>query len=457
VTLEGQFPEIAETQPETLARHCSEADFTAKAVGYWHKAGQQAMARGAMTEAVSQLRKGLELLRSMPDDVGRQEQELDLQIILGNALIATNGWSAPEPGDAYARAHQLCEQLDRPTLLGPVLLGQWGFHQVRAELEQAEDCAKQILHFGEIRNDSAWKCFGSYTSGHPCFYLGKFADAGTHYKNALSLWDPKYRAFWGSPNDPHVETMTHFSRTLLSFGYIEQARLQLDQAMAEARALSSSFTLIWTLWHAFIFEWTLNGRKSVHAIRQWADEVLAISSEQGFISGVGAGDVMRGWSLGIMGQTAEGIPLLVDAIGISRTIGTNMLTPFILMTLAEVHEVTGQLNEAFDRLTEAARWVETTHERWAEAEMHRMRGRLLLSMNDHAAAEESYHQALAVARLQSAKFWELRAATSLARLWRDRCKRTEARDLLAPIYGWFTEGSDTPVLQDAKALLDELA
>ena len=232
VTIEGQFPEIAETQPEVLARRCSEADFTAKAVGYWHRAGQQAMARGAMTEAVSPLRKGLELLRGMPDDVGRQEQELDLQIVLGNALIATNGWSAPEPGDAYARARQLCEQLNRPALLRPVLLGQWGFHQVRAELEQAEDCAKQILQFGEIRNELMWKCFGSYVSGYPCFYLGKFADAGAHCKNALSFWDPTYRAFWGSPNDAHVEAMTHFSRTLLSIGYIEQARLWRDQAIA---------------------------------------------------------------------------------------------------------------------------------------------------------------------------------------------------------------------------------
>jgi predicted ATPase len=415
------------------------------------------MARGAMTEAVSLLRKGLELLRGMPDDAGRQEQELDLQIVLGNALIATNGWSAPEAGDAYARARQLCEQLHRPALLGPVLLGQWGFHQVRAELEQAEDCAKQILEFGEIRSDLMWKCFGSFASGLPCFYLGKFVDAGAHYKNALSLWDPTHRAFWGSPNDPHVEIMSHFSRTLLSFGYVEQARLQRDQAMAEARALSSSFTLIWALWHAWIFEWTLDGRRSVHAMREWADEVLAISSEHGFITGVGAGNVMRGWSLGVMGQTAEGIPLLLDGIGLSRAIGTNMLAPFILMTLADVYETTGQLNEAFDRLTEAARWVETTHERWAEAEMYRMRGRLLLSMNDHAAAEENYRHALAVARGQNAKFYELRAATSLARLWRDQGKRHEARDLLAPIYSWFTEGFDTPVLQDAKALLDQLA
>jgi hypothetical protein len=162
------------------------------------------------------------------------------------------------------------------------LLGQWGFHQVRAELEQAEDCAKQILEFGEIRNDLVWKCFGSFARGLPCFYLGKFVDADVHYKTALSLWDPMYRAFWGSPNDPHVELMSHFSRMWLSFGYIEQARLQRDQAMAEARTLSSSFTLIWALWHAWIFEWTLDGRKSIHAMREWADEVIYGWFTEGF-------------------------------------------------------------------------------------------------------------------------------------------------------------------------------
>ena len=172
---------------------------------------------------------------------------------------------------------------------------------------------------------------------------------------------------------------------------------------------------------------------------------------------LGVGHIMRGWCLGAVGQAAEGIPLLVQGIAIRRAAGTNLLLPFFLTTLAEVYGMAAQPKEGLNWLAEAAEVVETTRDRWAEAEMHRMRGTLLLSMHEHAAAEDSYHEALAVARRQNAKFWELRAATSLARLWRDQGKREEARDLLAPVYGWFTEGFDTRDLKEAKALLDELA
>jgi predicted ATPase len=166
---------------------------------------------------------------------------------------------------------------------------------------------------------------------------------------------------------------------------------------------------------------------------------------------------MRGWCFGVMGESAQGIPLLVEGIAICRATGCNVMMPFFLTILAEIYGLAGQPEEGLNRLAEAAKLVETTQERWAEAEMHRLRGTLLLHMNDHVEAEKTYLRAIEVARRQSAKFWELRAATNLARLWRDQSKRTEARDLLAPVYGWFTEGFDTPILQDAKALLDELA
>jgi predicted ATPase len=193
-------------------------------------------------------------------------------------------------------------------------------------------------------------------------------------------------------------------------------------------------------------------------MRQSAEEALAISGEKGFPFTLGVGNIMRGWCLGTLGQAEEGIPLLLRGIDIWRATGANLVIPFFLTTLAEVYGMAAQPEEGLNRLAEAAKSVETTtQERWAEAEMHRMRGTLLLSMHEHAAAEDSYHHALAVAQRQSAKFWELRAATSLARLWREQGKHAEAHDLLAPIYGWFTEGFDTPVLRDAKALLDQLA
>ena len=171
----------------------------------------------------------------------------------------------------------------------------------------------------------------------------------------------------------------------------------------------------------------------------------------------GVGDVMRGCSLGVVGQAAEGIPLMLKGIDDVRATGCNIIVPLFLIILARVYWTAGQPEEGLKRLVEAAKLVETTGERWAEAELYRLRGTLLLSMNERTQAENSYRQALSIAQRQSAKFWELRAATSLAGLWRDQGKGTEARELLAPVYGWFTEGFDTLDLKEAKALLDELA
>ena len=187
-----------------------------------------------------------------------------------------------------------------------------------------------------------------------------------------------------------------------------------------------------------------------------AEELAAISNEQGFAQYMGVGNITRGWCLGAMGQTAEGIPLLLQGLAIRRATGANLVTQTDLTLLAEVYGLAAQSEEGLNQLAEAAKMVEATQERWAEAEVHRLRGTLLLSMSKYAEAENSYRRALSVAQRQSAKFWELRAAMSMARLWRDQGKREEARELLAPVFAWFTEGFDTLDLKDAKMLLDQL-
>jgi predicted ATPase len=187
-----------------------------------------------------------------------------------------------------------------------------------------------------------------------------------------------------------------------------------------------------------------------------AEEVVAVSSEQGFSQWLAVGNILHGWCLGTSGQTAEGIQRLAKWITICRAAGVKLTLPFCLITLAEVCGQAKQPEEGLKRLAEAADLVETTKERWAEAEIHRMRGTLLLSMHEAAAAEDSFCRALAVARAQQAKSWELRAAMSMARLWRDQGKPQQARELLAPTYGWFIEGFNTLDLKRAKALLDEL-
>jgi len=408
-----------------------------------------------MTEAVAQLKKGLELLGELPNGTQRQEQELGLQITLGQALIANKGYGAPELGESYDRARQLCQHLNQPQQLGQILVGQFVSCLVRGELDRAEHHAKELCQLGEARNDAVWKCFGVERSGTACLWLGKFVDARTYFENYLSLWNPTYRAFWPSPEELWVAGVLDLSRTLICLGYIDQALLRRNEALAEARRLSP-FSLGHALGLGLVGDWAVGRARWAEPMLRSADELLATSDEHDFAFWVSVGHIMRGWCLGAMGQPATGIPMVLEALGMHRAAGANLLLPFFLTTLAELYGMAGQPDEGLKRLAEAAEMIERTQERWPEAETHRLRGALLLSMNDHAAAEQSYHQALAVARHQNAKLWELRAATSIARLWRDQGKSTEAHDLLAPVYGWFTEGFDTPVLQDAKALLDQL-
>jgi class 3 adenylate cyclase/predicted ATPase len=456
-SLESGFPEIVETQPDLLAQHCAEAGLPEKAVVYWLKAGQRAVGRGAMAEAVAQLQKGLQLLPGVADGKARQELELDLEVALGHGQLATKGYSAPEPGTAFARARQLCEQLSRSAQLGSVLRGQFVYCLVRGELEQAQHLADELRHLGEAKNEVMWKCFGLMYQGNASCWLGKFTEARTCYENALSLWDPKYAAFAATPENPYVASLCHLSRALLCLGYVNQARLRRDEALAQARSLPLYNLVFARVQFWWGIDWVTAGGKPEQAMLRSAEEVVAVSSEQGFSQWLAVGNILHGWCLGTSGQAAEGIQRLVKWITICRAAGVKLVLPFCLMTLAEVCGQAGQPQEGLKRLAEAAELFETTKERWTEAEIHRMRGTLSLSMHDAAAAEDSYRRALAVARQQQAKLWELRAATSMARLWRDQGKRGEARELLISVYGWFTEGFDTLDLKQAKALLDELA
>jgi tetratricopeptide (TPR) repeat protein len=301
-----------------------------------------------------------------------------------------------------------------------------------------------------------WQCFGSTLGGNTHHLTGNLVDARADLENALSLWDPTFRRFYALPEDPYVQNLIFLSRTLLYLGYVDKARLRRDEALAEARRLSP-YNLVFALCLAWYGDWASEGAESAPTRLQSAEKVLAISAEQGFAMWSGVGNVMRGWSLGVVGQAAEGIPLMLKGIDDVSATGCNILIPLFLMVLAQVYGTAGQPEAGLKRLVEAAELVETTRESWAEAELYRLQGTLLLSMNEHTRAETSYRQALSIAQRQIAKFWELRASISMARLWRDQGKRERARELLAPVYGWFTEGFDTRDLKEAKALLDQLA
>lgn len=454
--LEGQFPEVVESQPELLARHCAEAGLVERAVDYCFKAGQQAIARGAMTEAVAHLKKGLDFLSYADrDTVTHVERELNLQVALGQALLATNGYSAAEPGEVYERARRLCEQLERWAQLGPILYGQFVFQLVRGELKQAEHHAKEMRDLGVARNEDVWRCLGSRVSGVIYCVLGNFSEACGHSENALALWNASYRSAAAAPADPHVSTLLYLSRALTCLGYLDRARSHRHEALAEARRLSP-FTLAYGLYVAWASHWAIEGAEAAESMLRSADELVEISTEQGFPLLLGFGKVMRGWSLGALGEPRDGIPPLLEGLASYRETGARLALPFVLTALAETYARAGLLEEGLGRLAEAASAAEMTQERWSLPEIHRLRGNLFLEMNEERAAEECYERALAVARSQDAKFWELRAATGMARLWYQQGKHDAARDLLSPCMKWFREGLDTPALRQATDVLHRI-
>jgi class 3 adenylate cyclase/predicted ATPase len=448
--LEGQFPEIVKTQPELLARHCVEAGLVEKAVDYWLRAGRQALRRSAMVEALGQLRRGFATLGAVAESPQRQHQELKLQIALGGALIATEGFAAKVTGEAYARAVHLCWQLGQLTHLAPALSGQWVHHLVRAELNRARQLSLRMLQLGEDRDDAILKFMGARYSGQTCLYLGEFSEAHTYSSKALGLYTPTYRR---SLENAHVAILCDISRELLCLGYLDQARVQQDEALAEAHQLSHAYTLAYALCIGCVGDW---GIVSDGLVLRRAEELVAIATEHHLADFWQVGKVSCGWCNASMGHQAHGTTLIHKSLDHYRRVGSRLFEPAIRILYAEAHSKAGQPPAALDQLAEAEKLVEATNERWIEAELHRVRGKLLMELGEFAGAEDSLRKAIVVARRQSAKTFELRAAICLARLWRDQGKRTEAHDLLAPIYGWFTEGFDTPVLRDANALLDQL-
>jgi class 3 adenylate cyclase/tetratricopeptide (TPR) repeat protein len=450
-TLEDRFPEVVLAQPALLAQHCAAAGLAEKAVAYWLTAGQQALARSAMAEAVAQLRKGLDVLAGLPDGPWRQQQELDLLVALGMAFGATKRWSAVEVAETLTRASALAEQLDRPEHLIPLIVGQWLFHFVRAEHTLALALGGQLEQIGEARNDAVAQQAGRLLHGASRFLLGEFIAARAVLEQCTGLADPAHRTIGGLSFDPYTQMLSFLALTLAHLGYIDQARSRMDEALSEARQLRHVFNLVTVLVHALRFD-RLTCSPEVHI-----EEVLALSTEHGFPTYLGWALAHRGRSLLARGQAQEGLVLLKQGSAVLRP--TDHLSGMLMFTwLAEAHAKLGQPTEERNCLAEAARFIETTDERVHEAEyLHRVPGDLLNAAGDRSGAERHYRQAIAVAERQSAKLFQLRASTSLARLWRDQGKRMDARDLLAPIYGWFTEGFDASDLKEAKALLDELA
>jgi predicted ATPase len=456
--LEAQFPDVAKTQPELVAHHYTNAGLPAPAIPYWQRAGQQCLQRSAHTEAVQHLAQGLELLATLPETPARAQQELDLQMALGPALVATKGFAAPAVGHVYARARALCQQVGDTPQFFPALWGLWVFYNVRGELRTAQELGEHLLSLAQRASDPALLLQAHHALETTLFWSGEFTAALEHMEQGLALYNPQQHrshAFLYGGHDPGVCCLSHGARALWYCGYPDRALRRSHEAFRLAQELSHPGSVA----HALGFAAALHRlRREGQLALERSEAAIALARGQGFAQRLAEATMLRGWALAAQAQEAEGLAQMCQGLADYRATGGAQLAG-ILGLLAETYGKVGQPEAGLTVLAEALAHVDSTGERYHKAELHRLHGELwlALSMDHQSAAESCFQQSLDVARHQHAKSLELRAALSLSRLWQRQGKRAEAYDLLAPIYGWFAEGLDTPDLSDAKALLEELS
>jgi class 3 adenylate cyclase/predicted ATPase len=463
-TLEGQFADIAENPPELLARHCTEAGLIEKAATLWGKAGQRSLERSALVEAVAQLTVALDQIAALPATPALRREQIKLQVALITPLMHVKGYSAPEPKGAIERARLLIEEAEAlgqppgdPLLLFSVLHGFWAANMAAFNGDVVRQLATQFLALAERQGTTAPLLLAHRIMGPSLLCTGDIREARAHLDQALALYDPAEHRPLGTRfgQDARVHALSYRSWALWFLGYPDAALGDADQALRDAREIDHAATLMTTLTFTS-FSLIFCGNYAAASAR--SDELISLADEKGALAWKALGMMNRGWLLALTGKASNAVELTTSGITAYRSTGSTNWLPLRLSYLATAHAEIGRFDEAWRCIGEAMTAVETTKERWCEAEINRTAGEIALKSPepDAAKAEAYFERALAVARQQQAKSWELRAAMSMARLWRDQGKGDEARDLLAPVYGWFTEGFDTLDLKEAKTLLDEL-
>jgi class 3 adenylate cyclase/tetratricopeptide (TPR) repeat protein len=446
-----RMPHVAEMQPELLAHHHTEAGQIRPAIDRWHEAGRRSLERAANKEAIQHLQRALDLLATRPHSPERDREELDLQIELGSAAMASQGWGSSVGARGYARARELCLAVGAERELFPILWGVWMMHLQRAELTKGREIAAELLAIAERHRDPAMLVEAHHASwGNP--FLGDFASQIEHVERGLSHYDPaehsRLAPQYGG-HDAGVCGHCHRGVALWATGYPERSGASFATALALAdeiaHPLSKAHPLIMSsLLPVFRSDWP-------EAFRA-ADAAMALLSELGMPTWTNHAAVTRGWALVALGEVADGLAQIRRSMKSDDLMGVATHRAFY----AEALHLAGATDEALADVDDALLLMERTGEGLWKANAMALKGDLLLARGLHADAEVWYRSGIEVARAQKAKMWELRAATRLARLWHRQGKTAEARDLLAPLCGWFTEGFDTQDLKDAKALLEEL-
>jgi predicted ATPase len=456
--LEERFPHTAESKPEVLAHHYTQAGLSDLAVPYWLAAGTRAAERSAHAEAIDYLTRGLELFRSLPDAEARPYSELEFQTRLGPALAATRGYAAPEVTRTYVRARELCRAVGATTpQVFPALWGLWETYLVRSELESARELGEQLVALAREVDDPALLLVAHDALGVTYQLLGAPAAARTHLEHAIALYRVDHHRSMAQlygQEDPGTTCRAFLAKGLWLLGYPAQALEQMREAFALAQELAHPPSLAQLLAHAAFF---YQFRREPQTVQQHAEAAIALCSEQGFAYYLAYGTIMRGWALAAQGRAEEGIDQMRRGIDALEATGAFLRQPYYLAMLAEAHGERGEGARGLELLAQARAASHRSGGSYWEAEIDRIEGELLLRDGRDAEAEARFESAAAVGRRQEARSLELRAAMSLSRLWKRQGKAQVAHGRLEPILAEFTEAFDTADLREARQLLAELS
>jgi class 3 adenylate cyclase/predicted ATPase len=454
--LAERFPETGELQPELMAHHYSEAGLAAQAIPYWQRAGESAVKRSAHSEAVAHLERGLALVPTLPSSPERARVELRLLMALGPVLFGSRGFAAPETARVYARAQELCAELGDTPEVFPALWGQWGLFQLLGDMPKALEIGEQLLAKARRSGDPALLLEANHALWPTHLNRGEPAAALECLKDGLAVYDPaRHRslAFTYGGHDAGVCGLSFEGLTRWILGYPQQALERAHRSLELAGELAHPHTTASAqAWVTLLLRY----RGELDAARAQAEACQALSAEHGFPQWGAMATIVRGSALAALGQIEDGLAEMRRGIAGWRATGAAAFLPIFQSLIAEAELFGGQIEAGLRTVDEALVRVGTHDERVLEPELHRLNGELLLAgaAPDAAGAEACFERALEIARRQGAKGWELRAAVSLARLWRSSGRTDGAHRLLADTTSWFTEGFDTPDLRAARDLLN---
>ena len=463
--MESKFKEVCDREPELLAYHYAEAGLMKESAGFWSKAGRRSLARSALMEAIEQLTRALAQIASLPSTPASRREAIELQVSLLTPLIHVKGHAAPETTEAAERARLLIEQtealgepLEDPLLLFSVLYSFWVANYSAFNGDVLCELAAQFMTLAEKQEAAVPRMIGHRLMGHSLLHTGDIGNARAHFDRALALYDPaRHRALAARfSQDISVAILSYRALALWLLGHPDAALADAEQALKSAREIGEIATLLYALINTMHVRIC---RRDHAAIAAQSKELIALADEKGASFWKAMGRSYQGCALAATGKPVEGIQLITSGFAACRSTGATVMLPLHFSYLAKAYADLAQFDDAWGSIEEAIKAIDTTKENWWHSEVSRIAGEisLLSSGPDVTEAQGYFARALAVARGQGSVSLELRAAVSMARLWRDQGKVEDAVDLLAPIYNRFTEGFGTSDLKDAKALLDELS